>query len=102
MPLGTTAHKQGRVAGENMLGGAFEFQGNLGTQMVKVLDRVAAKTGLRDMEAAEAGFDPLTVALTSWDHKVYYPRAKELHIRLTGDRSTGRLLGVQLVGHRAS
>lgn len=102
MPLGTTAHKQGRVAGENMLGGKCEFQGSLGTQVVKVLDRVAARTGLRDKEAAEAGFDPLTVALTSWDHKVYYPGAKELHIRMTGDRSTGRLLGVQLVGHRTS
>jgi NADPH-dependent 2,4-dienoyl-CoA reductase/sulfur reductase-like enzyme len=102
MPLGTTAHKQGRVAGENMLGGACEFQGSLGTQAVKVLDRVAARTGLRDKEAAEAGFLTLTVSLTSWDHKGYYPGAKELHIRLTGDRSSGRLLGAQLVGHRDS
>lgn len=102
MPLGTTAHKQGRVAGENMLGGDCEFQGSLGTQVVKVLDQVAARTGLREIEAAEAGLDPLTVDLTSWDHKVYYPGAKELHIRLTGDRSTGRLLGAQLVGHRES
>ena len=102
MPLGTTAHKQGRVAGENMLGGDCEFQGSLGTQVVKVLDQVAARTGLREIEAAEAGFDPLTVSLTSWDHKVYYPGAKELRIRLTGDRPTGRLLGAQLVGHRES
>lgn len=36
MPLGTTAHKQGRVAGENMIGGKCEFQGSLGTQAVKV------------------------------------------------------------------
>jgi NADPH-dependent 2,4-dienoyl-CoA reductase/sulfur reductase-like enzyme len=102
MPLGTTAHKQGRVAGENMLGGKYEFQGSLGTQVVKVFDQVAARTGLRDREAVEAGFDPLTVALTSWDHKVYYPGAKELHLRVTGDRSSGRLLGAQMVGHRAS
>jgi NADPH-dependent 2,4-dienoyl-CoA reductase/sulfur reductase-like enzyme len=79
-----------------------EFQGSLGTQVVKVFDQVAARTGLRDKEAVGAGFDPLTVALTSWDHKVYYPGAKELHIRLTGDRSSGRLLGAQMVGHRKS
>lgn len=102
MPLGTTAHKQGRVAGENMLGGTCEFQGSLGTQVVKVFDRVAARTGLRAKEAVESGFDPLTVSFTSWDHKVYYPGAKELRIRLTGDRSTGRLLGAQMVGHRES
>jgi NADPH-dependent 2,4-dienoyl-CoA reductase/sulfur reductase-like enzyme len=102
MPLGTTAHKQGRVAGENMLGGTCAFQGSLGTQVVKVFDQVAARSGLRDREAIEAGFDPLTVSLTCWDHKVYYPGAKELRIRLTGDRSSGRLLGAQLVGHRES
>lgn len=98
LPLGTTAHKQGRVAGENMLGGKREFQGSLGTQVVKVFDQVAAGTGLRDETAAAADFDPLTVQLTVWDHKAYYPGAKQIHIRLTGDRGTGRLLGAQIVG----
>jgi pyruvate/2-oxoglutarate dehydrogenase complex dihydrolipoamide dehydrogenase (E3) component len=32
------------------------------------------------------------------DHKVYYPGAKKLYIRMTGDRKTHRLLGAQLVG----
>jgi NADPH-dependent 2,4-dienoyl-CoA reductase/sulfur reductase-like enzyme len=100
MPLGTTAHKQGRVAGENMLGAKREFQGSLGTQVVKVFDQVAARTGLRDKEAIESGLDPLTVALTIWDHKVYYPGAKQMHIHLTGDRRTRRLLGAQIVAHR--
>ena len=98
LPLGTTAHKQGRVAGENMLGGKREFQGSLGTQVVKVFDQVAAGTGLRDKTAVAVGFDPLTVQLSVWDHKVYYPGAKQIHIRITGDRGTGRLLGVQIVG----
>jgi len=102
LPLGTTAHKQGRVAGENMVGGRREFQGSLGTQSVKVFDQIAARTGLRDKSAAAAGFDPLTVALTGWDHKVYYPGAEAIHLRITGDRSTGRLLGAQIVGHRRS
>ena len=31
LPLGTTAHKQGRVAGENALGGDARFAGSLGT-----------------------------------------------------------------------
>ncbi len=61
LPLGTTAHKQGRVAGENMLGGQREFAGTLGTQVVKVFEKVAARTGLKDAEAASVGFNPLTV-----------------------------------------
>ena len=31
LPLGTTAHKQGPVAGENALGGDRQFAGSLGT-----------------------------------------------------------------------
>lgn len=99
LPLGTTSHKQGRVAGENAVGSHREFAGTLGTQVVKVFDLAVARTGLRDAEAARAGFDPLTVESTNWDHKVYYPGAHELHIRVTGDRKTGRLLGAQIVGH---
>lgn len=98
LPLGTTSHKQGRVAGANALGHKALFAGTLGTQVVKVFNLVAARTGLRDNEAQEAGFESLTVEGTYWDHKVYYPHAQQVHMRLTGDRATGRLLGAQMVG----
>ena len=100
LPLGTTAHKQGRVAGENALGGHREFAGSLGTQVVKIFDQAAARTGLRDHEAAPAGFDPVTVQSEADDHKAYYPGSHRITLRVTGDRSTGRLLGMQLFGHR--
>jgi NADPH-dependent 2,4-dienoyl-CoA reductase/sulfur reductase-like enzyme len=35
LPLGTTSHKQGRVAGENAVGGDRVFEGSVGTQVVK-------------------------------------------------------------------
>jgi NADPH-dependent 2,4-dienoyl-CoA reductase/sulfur reductase-like enzyme len=100
LPLGTTAHKQGRIAGENALGGAREFAGSLGTQVVKVFEMAAARTGLRDHEAIAAGYDPVTVESEADDHKAYYPGSHRIRMRFTGDRSTGRLLGVQLYGHR--
>jgi NADPH-dependent 2,4-dienoyl-CoA reductase/sulfur reductase-like enzyme len=100
LPLGTTAHKQGRVAGENAVGGRREFAGSLGTQVVKVFDQAAARTGLRDHEARAAGFDPVTVAFDADDHKAYYPGSHRIQLRFTGDRGTGRLLGVQLFGHK--
>ena len=85
LPLGTTAHKQGRIAGENALGGRREFVGSLGTQVVKVFDQAAARTGLRDHEARTAGFDPLTVECQADDHKAYYPGSHPIHMRFTGD-----------------
>jgi NADPH-dependent 2,4-dienoyl-CoA reductase/sulfur reductase-like enzyme len=100
IPLGTTAHKQGRIAGENAVGGHREFAGSLGTQVVKVFDMAAARTGLRDLEASSAGFDPVTIAAEADDHKAYYPGSHRIAMRWTGDRRTGRLLGVQLFGHR--
>ena len=100
LPLGTTAHKQGRVAGENAAGGQRVFAGSLGTQVVKVFDQAAARTGLRDHEAAAAGYDPVTVAWEADDHKAYYPGSHRIHMRFTGDQGTGRLLGVQLFGHK--
>ncbi|MFN2217915.1 MAG: FAD-dependent oxidoreductase [Anaerolineae bacterium] len=99
LPLGTTAHKQGRVAGENAAGGHSTFAGSLGTQVVRVFDLAVARTGLLETEAAQAGFDPLTIELETWDHKAYYPGAHRIHLRVTGDRWTGRLLGAQMVGH---
>jgi NADPH-dependent 2,4-dienoyl-CoA reductase/sulfur reductase-like enzyme len=100
LPLGTTAHKQGRVAGENALGGNRRFAGSLGTQVVKIFDQAAARTGLRDHEAQAAGFDPVTVGSEADDHKAYYPGSHRIAMRVTGDRATGQLLGLQLFGHK--
>jgi NADPH-dependent 2,4-dienoyl-CoA reductase/sulfur reductase-like enzyme len=93
LPIGTTAHKQGRIAGETAAGGDRAFAGSLGTQVVKVFELAVARTGLRDQEAAAAGFNPLTFASTQYDHKTYYPGAHQLHICITGDRTSGQLLG---------
>ena len=102
LPLGTTAHKQGRVAGENALGGAARFAGSLGTQVVKVFDLVAARTGLREHEAQGAGFEPVTTQTAPDDHKAYYPGARPIAIRVTGDKRSGLLLGAQLIGPRGA
>ncbi len=98
LPLGTTAHKQGRIAGENVLGGSRQFAGTLGTQVVKIFDWAIARTGLRDQEAKAAGYVPKTVDFVTWDHKAYYPGAQELRFRITGDSQTGQLLGAQIIG----
>jgi len=96
--LGTIAHKQGRVAGENAVGGQRVFAGALGTQSLKVFALAIARTGLLEDEARAAGFDPLTIEAEMFDHKAYVPGAKRMHVRLTAERGNGRLLGAQIVG----
>jgi NADPH-dependent 2,4-dienoyl-CoA reductase/sulfur reductase-like enzyme len=102
LPLGTTAHKQGRVAGENAVGGTARYAGSLGTQVVKVFGLVAARTGLRAHEATSAGYRPASSIANPDDHKAYYPGATPITIRITGDTATGRLLGAQLIGSRSA
>lgn len=69
---------------------------------MKVFDLVAARTGLRDHEAETAGHRPHSHTVTADDHKRYYPGATPIHIRVTGDFESGRLLGAQLLGSRSA
>jgi NADPH-dependent 2,4-dienoyl-CoA reductase/sulfur reductase-like enzyme len=78
LPLGTVAHKQGRIAGENAIGRNKDFAGTLGTQSVKIFDKVVARTGLNEKEALSAGFKPISADLETWDHKVYYPPVEKI------------------------
>lgn len=96
--LGTIAHKQGRIAGENAVGGSRIFEGIVGTQSLKLFDLVIARTGLSEQEAISEGYRPMTVGINEWDHKSYYPGARQLGIWITGDRRSNRLLGMQIIG----
>jgi NADPH-dependent 2,4-dienoyl-CoA reductase/sulfur reductase-like enzyme len=98
LPLGTVAHKQGRIAGENAIGGNREFAGSLGTQSVKIFDKVIARTGLNEKEAIDAGFTPISIDFETWDHKVYYPTAEIIYMHIIADRMTKRILGAQILG----
>jgi len=102
LPLGTTAHKQGRVAGEKRARRTCPLRRQSRHAGGQVFDLVAARTGLREHEARAAGFVPATSAARPDDHKAYYPGAQPISIRVTGDAHTGRLLGAQLIGARGT
>ena len=59
LPLGTTANKQGRVAGENGPGGNAEFKEITGSVITKTFNLYVGKTGLDRREAVQNGFDPI-------------------------------------------
>jgi CoA-dependent NAD(P)H sulfur oxidoreductase len=98
VPLGTTANKQGKVAGENIGGGDARFGGIVGTAVVKVFDFEAASSGLSTARAASEGFTVQTVSATANSRAHYMPGHQPLHVHLTYDTHTRRLLGGQLVG----
>ncbi|MEO0896786.1 MAG: FAD-dependent oxidoreductase [Bacteroidota bacterium] len=102
LPLGTTAHKQGRIAGSNMAGQKATFKGAIGSQVLKIFNMVAGRTGIHDRDAAKYHLPSFTSESEFWDHKVYYPGANKLYIRLTGNPESGKLLGAQIIGSTKS
>jgi NADPH-dependent 2,4-dienoyl-CoA reductase/sulfur reductase-like enzyme len=99
VPLGTTANKQGRIAGRNAAGGDEAFAGIVGTAVVRVFDLEVGRTGLTEREAAAAGLSCMVTSLDSTDYAGYLPGARALTIKLVAEQGTGRLLGGQAVGY---
>jgi NADPH-dependent 2,4-dienoyl-CoA reductase/sulfur reductase-like enzyme len=98
VPLGTTANKQGKVAGANAAGASERFAGIVGTAAFKVFDLEVARTGLTADEAKASGRDAITAISRQGSRAHGYPGASPLTTVLTVEKGTGRLLGAQMAG----
>ena len=98
VPLGTTANKQGRIAGTNAAGGHDTFPGVLGSMVTKVFDLYIAATGLSAAQAEKAGYDAAVTTITKGDKASYYPGSRDNQLCLIFDKKDGRLLGAQGIG----
>ena len=98
IPLGTTANKQGRVAGENAAGGRLSFEGIVGTAITRVFELEVGRTGLTEGQAREAGFDPVSSVITHRSRAAFFPGSQPITAKLIADRTSGRLLGAQVAG----
>lgn len=96
-PLGSTANKTGRIAGDSLSGGDLTYKGNLGTGIFKIFDLTVASTGLSEKEAREEGYD-IEISHNIKPDRPSYFNGEEMVIKAIADRKTKRLLGVQIVG----
>ncbi|MDK2902422.1 MAG: hypothetical protein PWQ93_341 [Clostridiales bacterium] len=99
-PLGSTANKMGRIAGDQMTGGDLEFRGVLGTGIFKTFDMAVAQTGLSEKDAIAQGYDVVVCHNTKYDHADYYPDSARMVIKAVADKATHKILGAQIVGLR--
>jgi len=97
-PLGSTANKHGRVIGTNITGGDETFPGVLGTSIAKVFDYNVGRVGLSQSQAEQAGYEVITALVPGYEHATYYPKGKEILVKLVAEKANGRLLGGQVVG----
>jgi len=98
MPLGTTANKQGMLAGLNLIGRRQPFQGVVGTGVLRFFDLTLARTGLNSREAEAEGLPWDAVVIESRQMAGYMPGAGRLAVKLVYEKETHRLLGGQLIG----
>jgi len=98
VPLGSTANKQGRVAGTNASGGDAVFEGVVGTAITKAFDLGVAVTGLTEKSARELGRPAKSVSIEHGSRAHYYPSPGPVRIKLVWDTQDGRLLGAQIAG----
>jgi NADPH-dependent 2,4-dienoyl-CoA reductase/sulfur reductase-like enzyme len=102
LPLGSTANKQGRVAGTNAAGGRATFGGVVGTMIVRCFDLGVASTGLTTAQARALGYQVEETAISARDLSHYFPGTREMLVKLVADGQNGRLLGGQIVGAPAA
>lgn len=97
-PLGSTANKTGRIAGDVVTGGNLKYRGNLGTGIFKLFDMTIANTGLSEKEALEEGYDVIVCHNIKPDKPAYF-NGKEMVIKAIADKNTEKILGVQIIGY---
>jgi len=98
IPLALRANRAGWAVADNVCGIETKLPGVAGTAVFKMFDLQVTRTGLSVKEALKAGFDPVEVVVQTRSKAHGHPGSEAVHVAMTGDKKTGRLLGVQMVG----
>ena len=102
IPLALRANRAGWAVADNVCGKQVKLPGIAGTAVFKVFDLEVARTGLNKQEALEYGFTPSEVVIRSRTRAHAHPGASWIWVQMTGDKKSGRLLGVQMVGREGA
>ena len=98
IPLGSTANKEGRVAAINLGGGVEDFEGIMGSTVLRYDALNISKTGLTEKEALKLNYEPVSVVITKRDKAGYMPEVKNVTLKLIADRRSHKILGAQAIG----
>jgi len=102
IPLALRANRAGWAVADNVTGRHTELEGVAGTAVFKVLRLEVARTGLGVAEAKEFGFEPAEAMIKSPTRAHRHPGSSTIGVQMVGDKKSGRLLGVQMVGREGA
>ena len=98
IPLALRANRAGWAVADNVCGKESRLEGIAGTSVFRVFDFEVARTGLSMSEAQNFGFDPVQNMIKSRSKAHAHPGNTAIYVNMIGDKKSGRLLGVQMVG----
>lgn len=98
LPQGSTANKEGRVAAINACGEVEDFEGILGSAVLRYRALNISMTGLTEKTAQKLGYDTVSVVITKRDKAGYMPEVQNVTLKLVADRRSHKVLGAQAIG----
>jgi len=98
VPLGDIANKEGRVAGENAVGGQSKFHGIVGAACVKVFGLEIGLAGITESQAKRLGFPAISQVVEASSRVGIYPGVQHSLLKVVADSSTGKILGGNWIG----
>ena len=100
--LGSTAVRQGRVAGIRAAGGDATFPGTASPYISVVAGLHIGGTGISRSLAEYYGVKVAEAVAKGSSRARYYPGGKDMTVKLLADKDSGRLIGGQIVGEEDS
>ncbi|MFH1136019.1 MAG: FAD-dependent oxidoreductase [Pseudomonadota bacterium] len=94
-PSGALANRQGRIIGTNLAGAVEEFDGVVGSFILKCFEMNVAAAGLSLPRAKAEGFDAFSAFVVQGDRAHFYPGMELMYLELVVERPTARVLGIQ-------
>ncbi len=98
VPLALRANRSGWAVADAVCGRPVDLPGVAGTAVFRVFELEVARTGLDLHEAEKQGFTPVEKMIKSRSRAHGHPGGRTIYVNMVGDKSTGRLLGAQMVG----
>lgn len=95
--LAGPANRQGRMAADNITGRHSQYQGTIGTSVIKVGRLTAGMTGYSERRLASMDVPYHKIYLHPNSNASYYPGGAQLHMKVIFGHD-GKLFGAQIVG----
>jgi NADH oxidase (H2O2-forming) len=96
--LGTTAVREGNIAGINAAGGNAIFEGVLNAMVVKIFDLEVGRVGFTEKDAAAEGIEVVVGKAKTFTKAEYFPGAKPIEVKLLFNAANEQLIGAEVIG----